>query len=360
MSRARIRAGLPVSEQVLVALAASILMAACGGGGAAVGAPTTTTGFAGVVAPLTGLVVDDAGVITRPALVAKIDNSGPARPQFGLNQADIVFEENIEGASRFAAVFHSTGSDPVGPLRSGRTQDIDLLGSLNGPLFVWSGGNARVTRAIRASDLVDLGPTPAPDRVYHRDEQRPAPHNLFTSTTEIWQLAPADSRPPGPVFTYRSEETPPLLTSSPVAGAKVVMDGSRIVWEWDESSGTFRRWLQNSRKRRLEPHLDAAGEQIACSNVVVIEVVYVRSPADRNSPEARTVGRGEAWVLTEGRLVRGEWERTDRTRPFTLTDSGGSVIGLTPGRTFVQLARRGTFAPVGLGVDPSTVPWPAP
>ncbi|MFM8266061.1 MAG: DUF3048 domain-containing protein [Acidimicrobiia bacterium] len=122
--------------------AVSLVLAACGGGGsetdttdeapAATLAPattaestTTTTTLPPILAPLTGLAVDAA--ITRPALIVKIDNHPKARPQWGLNQADIVFEENVEMLTRFAAVFHSSGSDPVGPVRSGRKQDVDLL-----------------------------------------------------------------------------------------------------------------------------------------------------------------------------------------------------------------------------------------
>ena len=100
---------------------------------------TTTTTIPVVVNPLTGAPAADESILNRPALVVKIDNHPRARPQWGLNQADLVFEENVEQLTRFAAVFHSQGSDPVGPIRSGRQQDIDLLGSLNHPLFAWSG-----------------------------------------------------------------------------------------------------------------------------------------------------------------------------------------------------------------------------
>lgn len=354
--------GLAVSS---IALSISLLASSCGGDDEASsatthGAASTTTQAELPRAPLTGLPTSDPSVLGRPALVAKIDNSGPARPQTGINQADIVFEENIEGASRFAAVFHSTGSDPVGPLRSGRTQDIDLLGSFNKPLFVWSGGNSRVTRAINASDLVNLGPTPAPDRVYYRDKTRPAPHNLFTTTSEIWKLAPEGALPPVPQFTYRSpsESLPP--TAVQVAGAKVLMDGSKIAWEWDPRSGLFERWLQNNRKKRLEPHHDSAGVQIGFANVVVLHVAYKRSPADRSSPEAQTVGSGDAWVLTDGHLIEARWKRSDAGLPFTITDLGGSVVAMTPGRTLVHLARKGTFVSVPVGVETATVPWPAP
>ena len=114
--------------------------------------PTTTTERRRVEEeparmPLTGALLKfGQRPPNRPALVAKIDNVGAARPQTGLNQADVVFEEIVEARlTRFAAVFHSQGANPVGPIRSGRTQDVDLLSGLNQPLFLWSGGNLGVT-----------------------------------------------------------------------------------------------------------------------------------------------------------------------------------------------------------------------
>ncbi|MFM8451505.1 MAG: DUF3048 domain-containing protein, partial [Acidimicrobiaceae bacterium] len=155
--------------QKLVSLfAAGVIVASCSGSSdstssqsvettaASVEETTTTTTIPIVRAPLTGAQAPDETVIGRPAMVVKIDNHPKARPQWGLNQADIVFEENVEQLTRFAAVFQSQGSDPVGPIRSGRLQDIDLLASLNAPLFVWSGGNSKVTSEIRKSTMIDL------------------------------------------------------------------------------------------------------------------------------------------------------------------------------------------------------------
>ncbi len=112
---------------------------------------TTTTlvpGDDSIRQPLTGEVVESEDDLeTRPALAVKIDNNARARPNHsGLGVADIVFEEIVEVGTRFAAVFHTEGSDPVGPIRSGREQDVNLLSSLNEPLFAWSGGNPGVTR----------------------------------------------------------------------------------------------------------------------------------------------------------------------------------------------------------------------
>ena len=119
---------------------------------------TTTTTIPPVVWPLTGLPGADVPRAALPALVVKIDNHARARPQVGLVQADVVFEEIVEGITRFFAVFHSTTADPVGPVRSARTTDIDLLRQLQRPLFAWSGANNGTIKALRAADVAtDVG-----------------------------------------------------------------------------------------------------------------------------------------------------------------------------------------------------------
>ena len=102
-----------------------------------------------------------------------------------------MFEEVVEAGTRFAVVFHSGNSNPVGPIRSGRTQDIDLLGALNQPLFAWSGGNAIVERAIADSDFVDLNPK-SHGGLYRRQGSNPRPHNFYSDTDKLvrWPRVP--------------------------------------------------------------------------------------------------------------------------------------------------------------------------
>ena len=142
----------------------------------------------------------------RPALVVKVDNVD-AEPQSGLNQADVVFEEIVEGrATRFAAVFNSMEFDPVGPIRSGRTQDINLLLSLNDPAIVYSGANAEVNDALSAAGFELLGEgTPG----FFRSDDRPAPHNLYANLSELWPqlVSSGDAVPPS--STFRPARTSP-------------------------------------------------------------------------------------------------------------------------------------------------------
>jgi hypothetical protein len=312
---------------------------------------STTVAEVKPVMPLTGLPITDIIAAGRPALVVKVDNHPEARPQNGLNEADIVFEENVEQLTRFAMVFQSTVSDPVGPIRSGRTQDVDLLGSFNGPLFAWSGGNRRVTDAIVASDLRQISPT-AGGAVFYRSRDRRAPHNLYSRVTDLYTLSPPDASAPKPQFTFRPEAQAPA--GEAVAAAKLSMDGgTQIRWEWDPNSKTFLRFTDDL------VHKDATNDfQVNTHNVVVLFVDYVPSPADRRSPEAQTEGTGEAWVFTAGVLVKGTWTRTDRLSPFTLTDGAGAVIALTAGRTFVELCRVATAASVPAGADQKSIPYP--
>jgi hypothetical protein len=297
---------------------------------------TETPAPADPVFPLTGLPSADSPLALRPALVVKIDNNPAARPQSGLNAADIVFEENVEQLTRFAAVFHSTDSDPVGPIRSGRTQDISLLSSLNRPLFAWSGGNANVTQAIRGSDLIDISVGVVGDKGgYYRDNSidRNVEHTLYARTPALFSLAPLFSSPPPQQFRYRSEGDP--IAGETAAGVELAMDGVKVGWVWDAASGTYLR------SQGGKPHDDAALGQVNAPNVIVLEVDYQPSPADNRSPEAQTLGTGTVLVFSGGNLVRGTWTRNDKLQPFSLVDEAGNPILITPGRTWVELARVG-------------------
>jgi len=302
---------------------------------------STTTVYRGPVYPLTGLPVTDPAAAARPALVVKIDNQEQARPQSGLNEADIVFEEMVEVQTRFAAVFHSHGADPVGPIRSGRTQDIDLLGSLNKPLFAWSGGNAAVTFAINSSDLVSLNnvnPTTQKEGGFFRDSNRKGPHNLYATTSKLWTLAPPGAEPPPAQFRYRGVSD--HLSGDSSGGVQGDIFGLSIRWEYSRAKGVYLRTSDDVE------HRDALDGQVNTDNVVVLSVVYRPSGADARSPEAQTVGSGDAMVFTQGVVVHGTWARTTRLATFTLTDDSGNPILLTPGRTWVELASPDKFDPL--------------
>ena len=98
---------------------------------------------------------------------------------------------------------------------------------------------------------------------------------------------------------------------------------------------------------------------ITPQNVVIKFVPYTKSAADPISPEAVTVGQGEAWVLTAGGVVKGTWTRPDPSKPAVLQDAAGNEIALTPGRTWVELARSGGAVLIPAGTDPAAVAYPS-
>ncbi|MFZ9627922.1 MAG: DUF3048 domain-containing protein [Ilumatobacteraceae bacterium] len=296
-------------------------------------APTTTT-IPVPVYPLTGLP-RPGDFVDRPAIVVKIDNAPAANPQTGFNAADIVFEEIVnDHITRFAMIFHSGGSDPVGPIRSGRLQDIDLFGMLNKPLFSWSGGNVTVTQAIDDSDLVNMGPSRVP--AYYRDDTRKQPHNLYSNTTKLWEKALDGWGLPTQLFQYRTEsDTPAGIVAN---GVKIDFDSYDAEWTWNAMSGLYER------KQNGDVHLDkGTNSVITTNNVVILVMDYIVGVS--GSPDAQSVGTGEAWVFSGGKFVRGTWTRASRTDPFVLTDDTGAPILLTPGRTFVELPRKDSTMP---------------
>ena len=266
----------------------------------------------------------------RPALVVKLDNVGAGRPQTGLNQADVVFEEIVEGRlTRFAAVFHSQGSNPVGPIRSGRTQDIDLFSGLNQPLFAWSGGNPAVTAAIESTDFVSINAVRGGGGFFRTD--RPAPHDLYNTTDALWaQTTPAAGRP-GPMFRYVTPGEGVKGTN--VSWLDVRVGVNPVRWEWSTEYHYYLRSQYGSAHELTDG-------QATADNVVVLVTGYRPSHADARSPEAITVGEGRAFVMNGGKLQVGVWERKDNTDPVRLFTNRKhrKPIDIGPGRTWVELA----------------------
>jgi len=305
---------------------------------------TTTEPPAGPVAPLTGLRVADPTVPGRPVVAVKVDNLDAPResalPQSGLAQADVVYEEIVEGnITRLVGLFQSRIPGEVGPVRSARTTDVHLLPQLGRVLLAWSGGNGGVVAAVHSSPaLIDVGfdaATPA----YHRDRSRKAPHNLYVDPNVLLARAPADLAPPPSLFAYRSPGQAQPSTSEPAAGVDLTWGGglasSPVAWRWDGGSKLYVR-SQNGR-----PQSDADGTRYSAANVVVMVTPYGASAADSRSPEALTVGSGELFVYTQAGVIPGTWSRASEDQPAVLTDTDGQPILLTPGQTWVELPRAG-------------------
>jgi hypothetical protein len=332
---------------VAVLVAGTLVLSGCssassGSSSAPVAKPATSNeASAGPVCPLTGLPQTGGEQADRVAVAVKIDNIGPARPQAGLNNADVVVEELVEGGlTRLMAIFQCQRAGLVGPIRSARISDADLLALLHGSVLGYSGANPKDMPPIRAHSGAALVAYDNQPQYFHLDAGRPAPHDVFSSTTTLLS-AGLKARP-------NLQAPPALFSYGPIdAGARRV---HRITLTWPDSAArwTWSRhgWLrdQGERAYSLTPDTLADGQRISATNVVILGVdiasTGLRDVLGNPSPLDVTIGRNPAWVLRNGKMIPGTWSRGSRNQEISLTDGHGRPIALAPGRTWVELLPR--------------------
>lgn len=318
------------SRAVIAALVVVLVAAACSGGddANAKSKSPATTGAAPALAPLTGLP-DPTGVAqTRPVLSVKIENTPQVRPQAGIEAADIVWNEVVEGGiTRFLGMFQSESADVVGPIRSVRLTDPSIVWPVGG-IFAYSGGAPNALRAIGEAPVTLVDENKAGDAMF-RDRSRSAPHNLFGRPTRLWAFG-GEPVPPQPQFSY----TPVGENNAAATPARSVSIGYRrdyaVSYTWDAGAGM---WLRSTDGR---PFVTQSGAQLATRNVVILPAVY-SGGVGQEGAEAQLVGRGSAIVLRDGTSTLGTWERRDVGEHMTLRTAAGDLISLAPGRTWVEL-----------------------
>jgi hypothetical protein len=301
------------------------------------GAITTAPPVAGAPCPLTGAPVPGGGPVPqRPALAVKVDNYPAARPQSGLDKADVIFEEPVEGGiTRYAAVFQCQEAAQVGPVRSARNIDIGILGELGTPLLVHVGGIDPVLANIDASPLVnvDLGHYGSLETF---PAGRVAPYDTYSSTAQLWGTHPTMTTLPQPIFTYSN--TAPAGT--PVSSVHIDFSGtSNVTWKYDRALGSFLRFYNGT-----TPDMLADGVQNKAANVVVQYVSISYGPWVENSEGGLEVqadlypnASGSAEVFRDGVEIAGTWHRATLGSATQFLTSAGAPITLQPGQTWVEL-----------------------
>jgi hypothetical protein len=281
-------------------------------------------------------------VPARAALAVKVDNTERGRPQSGLAEADIVFEEMVEGGlTRLLVVYHSRDPETVGPVRSARSTDLSILAELGRPLFAWSGANPTFAAAVAAADIIDVGVGAAPE-AYRRADDRPAPYNLYAAPDLLRNAGSGDAAAatsPEPLFSYRDAGMQPSGPGVATAlGFRTTGNGTlatEFAWSWD---AVGEAWV---RDQNGAAHVDGSGVRVYATNVVVRFTPYgdsgVRDSAGAVVPEAVAVGEGDAWVLSGGRAQPGRWRKTSADAVTTYTDLAGGPLRLAPGATWVEV-----------------------
>ena len=295
-------------------------------------APTTTsTAVVIPTAPLTGLPDPGGAALTRPALTVKIENTPEALPQWGIDQADVVYEEIVNGGiTRLAAIFNSQAPAKIGPVRSVRPTDTQVVYPLKG-IFAFSGGAPYAIASIETVPgltLVDEDKADETGAMY-RDPDLYAPHNLFGIGSSLFAIG-GSPKPPPALFSYRG-------AGAKVKGATVasfVVNFPSIypvTWTWDAASGSWDRTIFG------KADVTGTGVRESPKNVVVMFVNYVNGIGTLNS-YANLQGAGSADFFTDGKEVAGSWSRgSSMSNVIAYQTSSGKTMTLTPGQTWVEL-----------------------
>jgi Protein of unknown function (DUF3048) N-terminal domain/Protein of unknown function (DUF3048) C-terminal domain len=282
--------------------------------------------------PLTGA----RGVPHWPVLAVKIDNTAAGRPQIGLDAADVVYVEQVEGgATRLVAVFSTTYPRRVGPVRSVRNADPELLSAYGRPGLVFSGGAGGPLATLHRSPIYDLSGR----GVYSRDHSRYAPYNLIADLAALRGTSPTVSRPKDVGFRWVAREwrlakaRHAMRMSTQVGRVTVAFGFDPRTFRWVESIGG------------VAVHA-ASGARVSTPNVIVqfCRVTVDRTDVDvLGAPSAytHTVGRGPVVIFRDGRAISGTWVRPKAGAPTRYLDASGRDIGLRPGGAWVLLAASG-------------------
>lgn len=287
--------------------------------------------------PLTGLPAPDGDTPANTRIVSvKIENSPVSRPQSGIQSADVVYETITEGGiTRFNCLFHSQVPEQIGPVRSARLSDIDIVPQYDA-LFVFSGASRLVNSAVKAAGLQNLSQDAGVSKGYKRVSFRAAPHNLYIDLPTMREVGvergyPATQDIRALAFEKRAIEATPSITSITIPFSPA----NTSAWTYDAEKDAYLR-VNNGKV-----HTDQlTGEQIAAKNVVVMWA-KMTAAAHRDVTGSQTfdielVGSGNVSIFRNGQRFDGTWTGTAAAPPvFKAAD--GTQLRLAPGNTWFQV-----------------------
>ena len=316
---------------------------------------TTTTTVPGLSVPKGNCPLTDVrapgGVPNRPALAVKVGNEPyGARPQSGLNEADIVFDTPAEGfIMRYAAVYQCQNAAQIGPDRSVRWIDWHVLRQLRNPILAYAGGigyNLNIVAGLKWAHAENLLGNAASAGT--RTTNRVPPDNLYTSTSALYALAAPFSKTygaPPPIFSY-SAQSP--AGSKPVASVHINFSyDTDVSWTWDAATSS---WVHSYSDGA---DIDAlTGAPVTATNVIVLIVryhfgKYAESIGGSGDFKSATIGSGTGYIFRNGQGVKVTWSRRFVTDPWTFVGPNNAKVALAPGRTWVELLPNTTAAAAG-------------
>jgi hypothetical protein len=277
--------------------------------------------------------------VDGPILVVKIDDTSMARPQIGLEDADLVYMEQVEGGlTRLAAIFSSVIPQNIGPVRSARISDIDILSQYGKVVFAYSGAQRAMLAVIAKSNLWDYGAQHSSPTIYTRDSTRLAPYNMVLRGDLLLEKAKSDERE-----IAVSKSVGWSFGDAPAGG--IAIDSVVVHWPASKYEATWskaeKRWLLSNGG---VANLAASGKQLGATTFVIQNVqmtVSIYRAADGSyTPLSETIGTGTGYILRDGRSFKANWSRPAAESGTTWTLADGSEIKFAAGSVWVALTDR--------------------
>lgn len=270
-------------------------------------------------------------------LVVKIDDTNAAHPQIGVESADVVYVEQVEaGLTRLAAVYTSKLPPLIGPIRSARISDIELLAQFGRVGFAYSGAQSKMRPVIAAANLENLSAERNPPSIYGKDPNRPGPVDMILKPDLL--LERANSNPKIRIETATASvfpfgDAPKGETNTAIA--KVKWPSAKYELRWDS---TNEKWLIYFNEK---PNMAANGEHLY-ADTAIIQIVSITPSIYGDkfgeiTPFSKTTGSGKAVMLRDGFSYQISWQRNLETDVTTWISEDGGVANFKPGRTWIFL-----------------------
>lgn len=292
-----------------------------------------------------------------PILAVKIDDTAPAHPQAGLEDADIVYIEQVEGGlTRLAAIFSSKIPAVIGPVRSARISDIEILEQYGRVAFAYSGAQSKLLPVIAAANVENLGAQRQSPQIYSTDPLRRAPTAMMLQAQKLManvakaQLPIAISKSIGWSFGDKPE------SGTAISSVKVSWPANSYDATW---SAQEKRWLLS---QRGAPDLSASGLQLGPTTFVIQLVSITNSiyydKVGGVTPYSATVGTGKGYVLRDGLAIAANWSRPSGEQGTTWKTAAGDEIKFAPGQVWIALTDKApVFTPVAIAnIEDATPP----
>jgi len=266
-----------------------------------------------------------------PVIAVKIDNTSAGLPQYGIADADITYLEQVEGGlTRLMPVFHTTLPTDVGPVRSVRTTDAELLPAFGVPALVFSGGGGIPLEAIANTPVIQVAEEQGAGGFWRG--RGTAPFNLHADLQQV--LANTTGLSPARSIGFAFAAADPRVDAAPPAAAVTVQfQAARMGFGWTGSN--YQVFRQST------PLEDAGGTAIVADNVLIQNVDFQPDGEfdSAGSPSfiSHTVGSGSFTLYRDGRVLTGTWSRPAPDQPFQFLDGGGQPVPFKPGKTWVAL-----------------------